>query len=187
MSVCPHGGGGGVPTLDGRGRGYLSWMGDTYYGQGRGSYLGQGISTLDGGYLPWMGGGVPTLAVGYPPWMGGYLPWTGGTYLGWGGGTYPGGGTYLGWGTPLPCRTGWTGYAVGSTPLAASHRRTFLFTYIFFYFLLHWKIKDFPDMDGGSPTPQSGTRVGHQPIIWPIFPEKCMKIMVDPSGYATGK
>ena len=50
-----------VPTLDGRGRGYLPWMGG-----GEGTYLGwegERVPTLDGrgtGYLTWMGGGKRT-------------------------------------------------------------------------------------------------------------------------------
>ena len=33
-----------------------------------------------------------------------------------------------------------------------------------------WRIQDLPE---GAPTPGRG---GRQPIIWPIFPENCMKI-----------
>ena len=94
--------GGGVPTLDsGRGT-YPGWGMHTYLVRGRGTYPRMGGR----GYLPWTGEGVPTLDGGrgtYPGWGRGYLPWTGGRYL------------------------PWTGYATGDTPLAAYHRRTFLF------------------------------------------------------------
>ena len=79
---------------------YLPWM------EGRGTYLGWGwVPTL-------MGGGVPTSGGGVVPTSDGVVVPTlergGGTYLGWGEGYLP-----------------WIGYAAGSTPLAASRRRTF--------------------------------------------------------------
>ena len=61
---------------------------------------GEGVLTLDGEGVPTLDGGGGT----YPGWgMGGrgYLPWI--------------------WQRYLP----WTGYAMGSTPLAASRRKTF--------------------------------------------------------------
>ena len=134
VSVCLHlrgylpwMGGGGVPTLDGRG---------TYLGWERGTLLGwlKGIPTLDGlrGYLPWMGWGGTNLGWGrrYLPWMGReYLPWMGrGTYLEWGGGTY------LGWGG------GGDAYPLQVMPrtvcLLHSCRRTFLFQYYFIFFTM---------------------------------------------------
>ena len=78
----------------------------TYLGWGKGPWMGEGVSWIRRGYLPWTGGG--------------------GTDLGWEkvptfdcgeGGAY------------LP----WTGYATGSTPLAASRRRTFLYLGKYFY------------------------------------------------------
>ena len=75
-------------------------------------HRGGAVHTLDG--VPTLDGMVPTLNMGV-------------SYLGLGGGvpTLNGGeGTYLGW------WGGGTGYAAGGTPLAASRRRTFLFTII---------------------------------------------------------
>ena len=112
---------------------FLDWFITARVRSTTGGYFFTRVCLLTGEYLPWVVGA-------------GYLPWMGGTYLGWGvptldgvptlacGGTYLGHGcTYSGWGMPtldgghLP----WTSYPAGSTPLVASHRRTFLFWYVF--------------------------------------------------------
>ena len=137
VCVSTLGGGGRVPTLDNEG--YLPWP---------------GVPTLEGGYLTWPGWYLPWLGDTYPGrWE--YVPWTGDTYPEWGGylpwvgvhildrgrGTYLGlGGIYPGWGRYLP----WTGYAASDTPLAASHRRIFLFRRIFLYFFFFLKNPTFP-------------------------------------------
>ena len=76
------------------------------------------VSTLDGGGGTFLGRGQ-----GYLTWMGeGYLPWMGVPILDGREGvpTLDQGGYLL-----------WTGYVMGGTPLAASHRRTFLLTNAF--------------------------------------------------------
>ena len=88
---------------------------------------GGGVPTLDREGVPTLDGGVPTLDEGYLPWTGEVptLDW-GGTYPGWGVPTLNGERIpTLDRGIPTYRRV-WTGYAVGGTPLAASHRRTFL-------------------------------------------------------------
>ena len=46
---------------------------------------------------------------------------------------------------------------------------------------IQWRIQDFPD--GGLPT----SMMGRQPIIWPFFPENCMKMNeFGPRGWGGG-
>ena len=111
VSVCPHLGGGGVPTF---------WAGGvpTFPGLEGGTYLPR--SGWGGTYLPrWGGGGtylsrsgwggVPTfpgrstyLGRGVPTLAGGYLSWRGGGTVHWWGGVPTLAGGYLPWqgGTP---------------------------------------------------------------------------------------